>query len=115
MSCWLACPVAPSSRGPVDGIFAGRPGCLRLFAGAAIAPDHGNKPFFDHHQGRNHLADALAGEILEVASFINAPRDPAHPAQGHDGNRRSGRTREPRTVINDLSRPRIFWVAVSMP
>jgi len=41
-------------------------------ADPTVALDHGDESFLDHHQHCDHLADALARKILEIACLINA-------------------------------------------
>ena len=78
MSCWLAWPPSPSSLGPFRrsplGADPAASSGLRPAGDAVGSLDHDGQLLFHHHQGRDDFPDALAGEILEIAGFIN-PHD----------------------------------------
>ena len=67
--------------------------------------DHCRKLLLDHGQSRNHLANALAGEILEIASFVNADQMVLHVlSQAMVVIIAQGRCPGSRAVVDRLSR-----------
>ena len=72
MSRWLAWPASPSSLGPLSS--RGAPAWRRRRVArrtALAALEHARHLVLEHVQGADHLADALAGEILEIAGFVD--------------------------------------------
>ncbi len=107
----------PIESGAIDKFRRGwRFRCLgRLPAGTAMALDHGHDSLFDHDQRCDHLADALAGQILEIAGFVNPDNVVLHILrQTTVVTVAQGRGESTRAVVDNLCRRRIFWVAVSM-
>ncbi len=72
MSRWLAWPAIAVELGAVDQAAAGRRLLRRRLRRTAVAAiEHGRELLLDQVQGVDHLGDALAGEILEIAGLVD--------------------------------------------